>query len=119
MLHRYHRECVELFESLPDEAKLDPNSWAFVHITMSYVKDGMGILRWPKSEKLMKRRIQDIYVQCALVYMCPNSMPECCCEISESLKGCLCTDAAHRRGTVWLLLGYTETQAHIFASIAQ
>lgn len=33
---------------------------------MSYVKDGMGILRWPKNETELKRRIKDIFLQCAL-----------------------------------------------------
>lgn len=57
---------MELWESLPPESKLHPESWAYNHIVMSYVKDGMGILRWPKNETELKRRIKDIFLQCAL-----------------------------------------------------
>ncbi|CAL5224930.1 g7699 [Coccomyxa viridis] len=59
----FHKECVELWESLPPESKLHPESWAYNHIVMSYVKDGMGILRWPKNEKELKRRIKDIFLR--------------------------------------------------------
>ena len=64
-LRRFHKECVELWESLPPESKLHPETWAYNHIVMSYVKDGMGILRWPKKESDLKRRIKDIFLQCA------------------------------------------------------
>lgn len=64
-MHRFHKECVELWESLPPESKLHPETWAYNHIVMSYVKDGMGILRWPKKESDLKRRIKDIYLRCA------------------------------------------------------
>ncbi|CAK0787738.1 hypothetical protein CVIRNUC_010960 [Coccomyxa viridis] len=57
-----HKECLELFESLPPEAKLHSDSWAYVHMVMSYIKDAMGIMRWPKSEKAVKQRIQEIYL---------------------------------------------------------
>jgi len=54
---------VELWESLPAEAKQHPESWAYNHIVMSYVKDGMGILRWPKKESDLKRRIKHIVIE--------------------------------------------------------
>ena len=60
--HRCHKDCIELFESLPPEAKEHPDSWAYVHMVMSYIKDAMGIMRWPKSEKAVKQRIQEIYL---------------------------------------------------------
>ena len=63
VLCRFHKECVELWESLPDEAKQHPESWAYNHIVMSYVKDGMGILRWPKKESDLKRRIKHIALE--------------------------------------------------------
>lgn len=54
---------MELWESLPAEAKQHPESWAYNHIVMSYVKDGMGILRWPKKESDLKRRIKYIVIE--------------------------------------------------------
>ncbi len=72
-LHSFHKECVELWESLPPDSKLHPESWAYNHIVMSYVKDGMGILRWPKNESELKRRIKDIFLQCALLLDPPIS----------------------------------------------
>ena len=72
-MHRFHKECVELWESLPPESRRHPESWAFNHIVMSYVKDGMGILRWPKKESDLKRRIKDIYLRCAQL-----PIPPCC-----------------------------------------
>ena len=54
---------MELWESLPPDSKLHPESWAYNHIVMSYVKDGMGILRWPKKESDLKRRIKQIVIE--------------------------------------------------------
>ena len=54
---------MELWESLPPDSKLHPESWAYNHIVMSYVKDGIGILRWPKRESELKRCIKAVWLQ--------------------------------------------------------
>ena len=54
---------MELFESLPPKHVTHPESWAYNHIVMSYVKDGIGILRWPRKERDLKKLIKDAYLQ--------------------------------------------------------
>ena len=74
---------MELWESLPPESKLHPESWAYNHIVMSYVKDGMGILRWPKNETELKRRIKDIF--CSALFLPGTCVP---CALSIWGEGC-------------------------------
>ncbi len=42
---RCHQAVVELYERIPMEIKENPQSWAYTHTIMSYIKDATGIFR--------------------------------------------------------------------------
>ncbi|CAL8461625.1 g1156 [Coccomyxa elongata] len=53
-----HEAVVELFERMPMEIKENPQSWAYTHTVMSYIKDATGIFRWPRSEKELRNALK-------------------------------------------------------------
>ena len=62
---RCHVEAVALFERMDEEAKTDPDSWAYTHVVMSHVKDGMGAFRWPRTEAALRERLKHHFTLCA------------------------------------------------------
>ncbi len=66
---RYHAEAVALFETMDSQMKLNPDSWAYAHTVMSYVKDATGLFRRPQTEAAMRNALRATFHQCVL-FLC-------------------------------------------------
>ena len=57
---------MALFESMDAEMKLNPDSWAYAHTVMSYVKDATGLFRRPQTEAALRKALRATFHECAL-----------------------------------------------------
>lgn len=49
---------------MDSKVKLDPDSWAYAHTVMSYMKDATGLFRRPQSDGALRKALRATFHEC-------------------------------------------------------